>query len=542
MTTLASIIRDSLNNVNRYKLDLTQSLGDAVEISKKAILHEGDLPIAGIRGPPGTGKTKVMEGLVHNEEVMDELLDGKKFIYVAPTNELTTSGLARALIPIIQILGGSEPSIDKILSKIRIYGSAIPSPYFGNDLNELKMVAGVSDDVLKKTLKKMVSGGIDDATFIFTTSYQSVSSKMRGSDYKFVLFVDEASKMPFHLPFNPLSDAQLTALAQGNPGVLHGLVIVGDERQAVAVGPEYQGYGKSLLALPKIEKILRRLGSKQFMTLDTTFRLPEPTQQPIGEGFYEDTGIQLKAIEDAEKRLGNRLRDIDWIEGLNRCRNLVSDKGNLWRKVIDSVESALSSFIPVIMVNTENFIKPGENSEPLRVKLATYYALSLKCSLGNNVGISVIAPYIDLVEDTRYYLRKMIGGANVNIRFLTVQSMLGGEDDIIISLLGKEWSAGANDDEGETIYFREPENLNVQFSRHRLMLIAIGNLQKLRNSAAKAAQIERLRGLHTEASRIRKTIDTLLGLAGISANENKQVRNLEPYKEGEHAIFMKVDQ
>jgi len=68
--------------------------------------------------------------------------------------------------------------------------------------------------------------------------------------------------------------------------------------------------------------------------------------------------------------------------------------------------------------------------------------------------------------------------------------MLGGEDDIIISLLGKEWSARANYDEGETIYFREPENLNVQLSRHRLMLIVIGNLQKLRNSAAKAAQIE----------------------------------------------------
>jgi len=541
MTTLASIIREALNDVDRYKPDLTQSLGDAVEISKKAILHEEDLPIAGIRGPPGTGKTKVMEGLVHNEEVMDELLNGKKFIYVAPTNELATSGLARALRPIIQILGGSEPSIDKILSKIRIYGSAIPSPYFGNDLNELKMVAGVSDDVLKKMLKKMVSGGIDDATFIFTTSYQSVSSKMRGSDYKFVLFVDEASKMPFHLPFNPLSDAQLTALAQGNPGVLHGLVIVGDERQAVAVGPEYQGYGKSLLALPKIEKILRRLGSKQFMTLDTTFRLPEPTQQPIGEGFYEDTGIQLKAIEDAEKRLKNSLRNIDWEERLSGCRNRVSDKGNLWNMVTGSVESALSSLIPVIIVNTKNIIGAGENSEPVRVKLAAYYAILLKCLLGDNVGISVIAPYIDLVEDARYYSRK-IGGANVNIRFLTVQSMLGGEDDIIISLLGKEWSAGANYDEGETIYFREPENLNVQFSRHRLMLIAIGNLQKLRNSAAKAAQIGELRGLHTEASRIRKTIDTLLGLAGISANENKQVRNLEPYKEGEHAIFMKVDQ
>jgi hypothetical protein len=368
---------------------------------------------------------------------------------------------------------------------------------------------------------------------------------MRGSDYKFVLFVDEASKMPFHLPFNPVSEAELKRLrelALGNArGVVHSLVIVGDERQAVAVGPEYQGYGKSLLALPKIEEILRRLGSKQFMTLDTTFRLPEPTQQPIGEGFYEDTGIQLKAIEDAEKRLKNRLRNIDWEERLSGCRNRVSDKGNLWNMVTGSVESALSSLIPVIIVNTKNIIGAGENSEPVRVKLAAYYAILLKCLLGDNVGISVIAPYIDLVEDARYYLRK-IGGANVNIRFLTVQSMLGGEDDIIISLLGKEWSTGANYDEGETIYFREPENLNVQFSRHRLMLIPIGNLQKLRNSAAKAAQIERLRGLHTEASRIRKTIDTLLGLAGISANENKQVRNLEPYKEGEHAIFMKVDQ
>jgi hypothetical protein len=536
VTTLASIIRDALNDVNRYKLDLEHSLRDAVEISKKAILHEGDSPIAGIRGPPGTGKTKVMEGLVYDNDLIDELLNGKyKFVYIAPTNELTTSGFARALRPIIKML--SEP-IDKILSKIRIYGSATPSPYFGNDLNELKKVATVSNDVLKK----MARGGIDDATFVFATSYQSVSSKMRGSDYEFVLFVDEASKMPFHLPFYPTSDAQIRALAQGNAGVLHGLVIVGDERQAVAVGPEFQGYGKSLLALPKIDEILHTLNSKQFMTLDTTFRLPEPTQQPIGDGFYYDTGIQLRAIEDAQKRLGNRLRDIDWIEGLNRCRNLVSDKGNLWSKVIDSVESALSSFIPVIMVNTENFIKPGENSEPLRVKLAAYYALSLKCSLGNNVGISVIAPYIDLVEDTRYYLRK-IGGANVNIRFLTVQSMLGGEDDIIISLLGKEWTKdNANYDEGETIYFIEPENLNVQLSRHRLMLIVIGNLQKLRNSAAKAAQRGGLRDQPTEASRIRRTIDSLLGLADISANENKQVRKLEPSKEGKHAIFMKVDQ
>jgi hypothetical protein len=278
------------------------------------------------------------------------------------------------------------------------------------------------------------------------------------------------------------------------------------------------------------------------MTLDTTFRLPEPTQQPIGKGFYTDTGIQLMAIEDAKKRLENRLRNIDWKERLSRCRNLVSDKGSLWNMVVGSVESALSSLIPVVMINTKNTIKAGENSEPTRVRLAAYYAILLKCLLGNNVGISVIGPYIDLVEDARYYLRR-IGGAKVNIRFLTVQSMLGGEDDIIISLLGKEWILSTNDDEGVTIYFMEPENLNVQLSRHKLMLIVIGNLQKLRNSAAevaqsaKAAHRGKLRGLSAKAERIHVTIDTLLGLAGISAIENI----LKP-SESEYAMFMNVDQ
>jgi hypothetical protein len=542
VTTLASIIRDALNDVDRYKLDLTYSLKDAVEISKRAILHSGDSPIAGIRGPPGTGKTKVMEGLIYNEDVIDELLSDKyKFIYVAPTNELTTSGFARALRPIIKML--SEP-IDKILSKIRIYGSATPSPYFGNDLNELKKVATVSNDVLKK----MANGGIDDAIFVFATSYQSVSKKMRESGYKFVLFVDEASKMPFYLPFNPVSEAELRELrelAQGNAsGVVHSLVVVGDERQAVAVGPEYQGYGKSLLLLPMIEDILvREKGSRQFMTLDTSFRLPEPTQWPIGDGFYADTGIQLRAVEDAKERLKNRLRNIeDWEERRSRCRNLVNDKGNLWNTVVGSVENALSSLIPVILVNTKNTVKAGENSEPTRVRLAAYYAILLKCLLGNNVGISVIGPYIDLVEDARNYLRK-IGGAKANIRFLTVQSMLGGEDDIVISMLGKEWISGTNDDEEVTIYFREPENLNVQLSRHKLMLIVIGNLQTLRNSAAEVAQPAKAthrgkpRGLSAEAKRIHITIDALLRLAGISANENI----LKP-SEGKYAMFMKVDQ
>jgi len=543
MTTLASLIRSALidindinkNNKNKYEPGLKSPLMNAVEISKRAILHEGDAPIAGIRGPPGTGKTKVMEGLINDKKVIDEILEKNyKFVYIAPTNELTTNGFERALRPIIRMLQGSGLSIDKILSKIRIYGSAIPSPYFGDaDLKELRKDANVSDDVLRK----MVYGGIDDALFIFTTDYQRASSRMRKSGYKFIPFIDEASKMPFYLPFNPISDAELRALAQGSAGIMHGLIIVGDDRQAVAVGPEYQGYGRFLLALPKVEEILRSLNSRQFMTLNRTFRLPEPTQQPISYGFYSDIGIQLEADEKAE----DRLKNINW----EKCKdnNYLKVNDYLWDMVSNSVEDALSSFIPIIMVNTKNAIGPGEYSEPVRVKLAAYYAVSLRCLLGNDVGISVIGPYRDLVEDVRYYLRK-VGGVNINVRFLTVQSMLGGEDDIIIALLGKEWSASSYDDEGLTIYFREPENLNVQFSRHKLMLIIIGNIQMLRNTAFEIAQGKgsgRNRVIGKNASRIQSTLDALFKLAGIEPPEDKQLKDLPPKQASKHVVFMRVD-
>ena len=549
MTTLASLIRSALidindinkNNKNKYEPGLKSPLMNAVEISKRAILHEGDAPIAGIRGPPGTGKTKVMEGLINDKKVIDEILEKNyKFVYIAPTNELTTNGFERALRPIIMRLQESGFNIEEILSKIRIYGSAVPRPYFGDDLKELRKDANVSDDVLRK----MVYGGIDDALFIFTTDYQRASSRMRKSGYKFIPFIDEASKMPFYLPFNPISDAELRALAQGSAGIMHGLIIVGDDRQAVAVGPEYQGYGKFLLALPKVEEILRNLSPRQFMTLDTTFRLPEPTQQPISDGFYSDIGIQLKAAEYAKKRLEDRLKNINWKERLGKCKDFANDY--LWDRVINSVENALSSLIPIIMVNTKNAIEPGEYSEPMRVKLAAYYAVSLRCLLGNDVGISVIGPYRDLVEDVRYYLRK-IGGVNINVRFLTVQSMLGGEDDIVIALLGKEWIANSHDDEGLTIYFREPENLNVQFSRHRLMLIVIGNIQRLRNSAAAIAQRSGLSSSRSDkiisenASRIRKTLDALFSFADISPREVKQLKGLPSKKVSNHVVFVRVD-
>jgi hypothetical protein len=139
--------------------------------------------------------------------------------------------------------------------------------------------------------------------------------------------------------------------------------------------------------------------------------------------------------------------------------------------------------------------------------------------------------------------------------------MLGGEDDIVIALLGKEWSDNSHDDEGLTIYFREPENLNVQFSRHRLMLIVIGDIQRLRNTAAKIVQAEEAQekelrrnqekglkrnriidknALKINALRIHRTLNALFNLAEIE-HKGKQLMNLPSKKVSNHAVFVRID-
>lgn len=568
MVTIASIIKDALNKINNYNLALEQSLNEALRISKKAIIHEAKAPLVGVRGPPGTGKTKIMEGLVNDENVISELLEGGvKFVYIAPTNELTTSGFMRALTPIIKVMMEYTNDVKKVLNAVRIYGSAIPSPYFGNDFADLqaelsRIGIGVDKESLKELLRGITYGGIDNAQFIFTTDYQRVSSRTKEPyKYKFVMFVDEASKSPFYLPFNPISDSELSSLARGNEGgVIHGLVVVGDDRQAIALGPEYQGFGKRLLVLPKIKDVLDELGlDDQFKTLRITFRLPAPTEEPIGNGFYGDVG-GLEAFEESKNRLTRVFKNVDVTERLYPCEQLVGGvlgHNQLWRdvnKMLDLALGDLNNPKPIIIANIIKSYRAGEQFEPCRVKLAVYFALALNCVSEGSLGISVIAPYRDLVDAARYYYRRLVSNvgdriSRANVRFLTVQSMLGGEDDIVISMLGKEWSPR----DEPTIYFREPENLNVQFSRHRLMLIVIGDVTRLRNKAAETA---RNMGLNKEDDedrellrmssvedivRIRKTLDTMLGLAGITGLSSSRIERLRYEYLGYGAAFRKIN-
>jgi hypothetical protein len=63
----------------------------------------------------------------------------------------------------------------------------------------------------------------------------------------------------------------------------------------------------------------------------------------------------------------------------------------------------------------------------------------------------------------------------------TVQAMIGGEQDFVVTMLGKEYAASDWAEAFATLYAREPELLNVQLSRHRRLLVAIGCVECLKN-------------------------------------------------------------
>jgi hypothetical protein len=65
-----------------------------------------------------------------------------------------------------------------------------------------------------------------------------------------------------------------------------------------------------------------------------------------------------------------------------------------------------------------------------------------------------------------------------NVRVATIASYLGREDDVIISIFGKEQASQCN-----TYYLRDPYTFNVQLSRQRNALFTIGSADILKISA-----------------------------------------------------------
>jgi hypothetical protein len=216
--------------------------------------------------------------------------------------------------------------------------------------------------------------------------------------------------------------------------------------------------------------------------LDTTRRLPIPTQEIISYAYY---GGLLKSAVDGKKVIKEIKRSYD-SEILNRLKNEQEI-----REFAKNVEDVITTERIGIYHHVRQkfaYNDPEDLYDDIRAKIAASYAIIVSAVTKNHT--TIISPYVDMSIQTKLLISNLINKYNLKelnelIDVTTVQSMLGGEDYNIIAILGKEYTAQSYDEPLYTIYFNEPELLNVQFSRHKGIFIVVGNLGRLRTTAGK---------------------------------------------------------
>jgi len=334
----------------------------------------------------------------------------------------------------------------------------------------------------------------DEVRIVFTTEFQRVAGRiLEGKFDRIHIIADEASKTPYFRIFLPLADR----LARHPEEYPESMLVLGDPQQAITVPEEFKEFRVPLL-MNHVKGILKKynLLDERWRMLTTSFRLPYPSHEPISHGFYDG---QLNALYTASERM-RIMKDIAQDELDKVVHQLKSGGLSLdnakERTLINAVETAFSSDIPMILVNTQRF-RAGDTFEEERVKIALILSALLQGIASRcvkSVSVTVTAPYNDLVNTLAYRFRKRGLARYIGLpRAITVQSMLGGEADVIVTMLGKEWTVGdlyslttlpqrirLMMDYYETLYPREPEVLNVQLSRHRMFIAVIGNLNRLK--------------------------------------------------------------
>jgi len=442
------------------------SYRQAYGLALRVIRGDEEIPLAAIQGPPGSGKTYVVERMAE-EYLAEEFFTGEDLvIYIAPTNELTWEACARVLSRILRRLAPDDerercrvvrelPYLVRVLGyKIRSVGTAL---------------RGKCGDGVK--LSEMVDLKVGEfVRLVFTTEFQRPYIK---STRDIKLIVDESSKSPYFRAFIPLVRRISSKEFRDYPV---SMVVLGDPQQAIMS----EGYGRDILLMNVAKKYL---GERNYIMLDLTFRLPEPSEYPISMGFYEG---RLRSVVNRHDRLkGLSLNSDELLRILNRYVNVGSDL----QMVVEALEEAINNSIPLVVFETPQF-EPGDTLDRLRAKLGFYTSLALSVWLeryGIHRSLAVTSIYTDLPQAVGFELRRR----GLSVDRMTVQALIGGERDFVVTMLGKEYRDVA--DEYATMYAREPELLNVQLSRHRALMAVIGCVNCLSRFPPRPGRIKDLR-------------------------------------------------
>jgi hypothetical protein len=474
-------LQDLLNEANKNRTSLTRiKLNETQQKGANNIVEtikSGGIAL-GI-GPPGTGKTVAFN--IAQSDVFEKIDEKEVLVYVAPTNRLVEECAVRTLAFLLS-KGYNE---NDLKSFIRVYGSRFKPEH----------------------LK-------EDAKIVFTTPYQPGALKSLSKIKSHVhIMVDEASTTPLHGPFieTAMAMAEIIRKRERLLGWIYSFSVIGDPMQAITERYTLRDkfelliVGRLLLEIiPEDERsyalqnppALFELAEKYhpsfgigYFFLKYTYRIPEPTELIVSVPFYNRI---LKGVESYEKRLKNIKEKtpsvISWV--LQNC-SFLRDKND----IVDVIDNSLDSQIPIVYLKDKGpayIYKKGrsllemEELDIKRAEVASEVAAYLAALTADNVTIDVLTPYVEMKTQIQMRLKALVGSREElkrRIRVSTIHSALGSEADIIVAVLGKEYKG--KEEDKMTIYFQTPELINVQFSRHRRMLVIIGNIEKLANAFEK---------------------------------------------------------
>ena len=487
-TLKVSDIINKAQNMTKY----TQvSLDDAQQRAVNAVttvIGSGGLSV-GV-GPPGTGKTVVFT--ITQSIVFDRVDKDEVMVYIAPMNRLVEESATHASALLLR-KGISE---EDLKASIRVYGSWFKA----EPLNQ-------------------------DVKLVFTTPYQpSMLKELLRIKKTIHIMVDEASTTPLHGPFIALSMAMARALEDKRIDWLESFSVIGDPMQAIAEGYSFHEKFELLIVshillytIPDDEKgIVRQDPSKifeiaskhaeaygiKYAFLDNTYRIPKPTELLVSEPFYNRL---LRGVIDYKTRLKEIKREIPSIKREIQQRLKITSK-----EVAGTIDNALDSHIPIVYLKDEGAayayaIKRGQQKvniwrRPQEIEELDISRAALACEVAAyliavtvpQINIEILTPYIEMKTQMEVNLKRLIAETMLEqeienrVRVSTVHAALGSEADIVIAVLGKEYIG----DETKTIYFQTPELVNVQFSRHRRLVVVIGNIERLAKNFNKVSHMQ----------------------------------------------------
>ncbi|MEM0348076.1 MAG: AAA family ATPase [Zestosphaera sp.] len=477
--------------------------------------------IAVVQGPPGTRKTLSMFSSV--ERVLDNLDQNELIIYVAPTNALIAQGLRYA----VRVLFRKGYTQKEILEFMRVYGSQFR---YEGDCRKLR------DKVSSET------------KIILTTPYQTPSIKDRGV---FHIMIDEASRMKFHEAFMEVRKEIIDKVSK-DESLEGSMIVVGDPMQAIVLPEDYREFtrlrNERLILESFVAGLLERSGidtknlestelmraarehlrGEWYELIDTTYRLPGPTEEPISTGYYAGELRAKFSFNEKIKQLG-----ID----IGNSPKLFEHE--VLNKLSEAVFECLSTGRPMLIVEPTQEEWLDENYGILTEPYRTYIAGALGIVLSSyGFKTTVVTAY----RDQAFYAKMLINEKYgiyfkrenlVRPDYINVHRLLGGENEAIVAVMGKEYKTSRT--EMQTVYFQEPELLNVQLSRHSAFLAVVGNPRLLVRSARELSQRERT----TRYKPIIETTKELVRLVGVEEREVDRATRGRIKYEGNAGIYIR---